>query len=211
MKPSHAGLFSVSRWSGRRVPIAALAVAAACSGLLAAGCGGGSSGAKVAQVGSTEATTTAAGLSGRSKRDALVAFSACMRSHGLPKFPDPEVVGNGMRLNFGSENGIDPNSPQFKNAQQACRKLLPNGGVPTARELAKQMKQALGYAACMRGHGVPKFPDPKASSDGAIEWGVGPPAGVDPNGPQFKAALKMCNELVPGAHAPLGPGGGRKP
>jgi hypothetical protein len=159
MKPSHARLFSVSRWSGRRLPIAALAVAAACSALLAAGCGGGSSGAKVAQVGSTEATTTAAG----------------------------------------------------ENAQQACRKLLPNGGVPTARELAKQMKQALGYAACMRGHGVPKFPDPKASSDGAIEWGVGPPAGVDPNGPQFKAALKMCNELVPGAHAPLGPGGGRKP
>jgi len=188
-------------------------VALVVASLVAAGCGGssGTSGGRVAHVGSTQTTTTTEkAWTGKSKREALVAFAACMRSHGLPKFPDPEVVPGGMRLSLGSENGIDPNSPQFKNAQKACRGLLPNGGEETPQEQAKQMRQALDYAACMRAHGVPKFPDPKASSDGGIEWGSGPPAGVDPNGPQFEAALKVCNELVPGARAPLGRGGGRR-
>jgi hypothetical protein len=201
------------RPSSRRVPIAALAVAAASSALLAAGCGGssGASGGKVAQVESTQTTTsTTAGVTGRSKREALVAFSACMRRNGVPKFPDPEVVGSGMRLSFGSENGIDPNAPQFKRAQRACRNLLPNGGKSTARERSKRLQQALDYAACMRGHGVPNYPDPKAASDGGIDLGeFGPGAGVDPNSPQFKAAYQACKKQVPGA--PLGPGPGEKP
>src|SRR5262245_39658587 len=208
MKPSHADLFSVSRWSGKRGSIAAITVTAATSALLGAGCGGGSSGAKVAHFDSTSTTTTTEkAWTGKSKREALVAFSACMRSHGLPKFPDPEVVGNGMRLSIGSENGIDPNSPQFKKAQGACRGLLPNGGVPIAQEQAKQMQKSLDFAACMRAHGVPKFPDPKASGDGGIEWGG---FDVDPNSPQFKAALKACQSVNPGAFD-LGPSAGRKP
>src|SRR5262245_14773225 len=137
--------------------------------LLAAACGGGSSGNGAPQIGSTP-TTTGAAVSGRSKRDALVAFSACMRRHGMPKFPDPEVVGSRMQLSIGSENGIDPNTPQFKRAQRACRNLLPNGGRTTRQEQAKQMQAALDFARCIREHGLPTFPDPKASPDGGIEW-----------------------------------------
>lgn len=51
-------------------------------------------------------------------------FSQCMRSHGVPNFPDPNFSGGGMKVNL---NGIDPNSPQFKSAQQACRSLAPGG------------------------------------------------------------------------------------
>jgi hypothetical protein len=212
MKPSSADASPRSRGSGRRASIAALAVTAASWALLAAGCGGssGASGAKVAQVDSTQATTTAPGLTGRSKRDALVAFSACMRKNGVPKFPDPEVVDGGMRLSFGSENGIDPNAPQFKKAQQACRNLLPNGGRSTPQEQAKELQKALDFAACMRSHGVPKFPDPKASSDGGIDMGgFGPGTGVDPNSPQFQAAQRECQKLVPGGPPPVRPGPGK--
>jgi hypothetical protein len=205
MKPSHADVSSGSAWSGRRALIVALAVAAATSALVAAGCGGGASGAKVAQVESTQTRTTAPRLTGRSKRDALVAFSACMRKNGVPKFPDPEAVDGGMRLSFGSENGIDSNAPQFKRAQRACQKLLPNGGKSSAQERARHLQEALDFARCIREHGVPTFPDPKASGDGGIEW----EGGDIMASPQFETADQACRKLVPGA--PLGSGPGERP
>jgi hypothetical protein len=52
-------------------------------------------------------------------------FSACMRSHGIANFPDP-VARNGAVIISGS--GIDPNSPRFQSARQACRPLSPLSG-----------------------------------------------------------------------------------
>jgi len=52
-------------------------------------------------------------------------FSACMRSHGLPNFPDPTFSGCGVSLKINSSSGIEPNSPQFQAAQKACQKNLP--------------------------------------------------------------------------------------
>jgi hypothetical protein len=40
-----------------------------------------------------------------------------MRVHGITNFPDPTANGHGVGMNL---NGIDPNSPQFRAAQQAC-------------------------------------------------------------------------------------------
>jgi hypothetical protein len=60
-------------------------------------------------------------------------FSRCMRAHGVPNFPDPSVQSNGsgvavtIRMKAGS-GGIDPRSPQFQAAQQACRSILPRPG-----------------------------------------------------------------------------------
>ncbi len=54
-------------------------------------------------------------------------FSACMRSHGVPNFPDPTFSGGGVQLHV---TGIDPNSPQMIAAQKACQSLqLGNGGI----------------------------------------------------------------------------------
>ena len=57
-------------------------------------------------------------------------FSQCMRSHGVPNFPDPKFSGGGVTIGGGPGSGIDPNSPTFLAAQQACQSLLPgaNGG-----------------------------------------------------------------------------------
>jgi hypothetical protein len=114
-----------------------------------------------------------------------------MRKHGLPNFPDPKAVNGGYSLTMGSENGIDPNSLQFKNAQQVCKKLLPNGGTTSPQEQAKQLQEALKYASCIRAHGMPDYPDPKAVSDGGIEMGEAP------DSPQFKTAQKACGHLLP--------------
>lgn len=56
---------------------------------------------------------------------AQLKFVSCMRSHGVPKFPDPQPNG-GMIITSGS--GVDPNSPAFQSAVKTCRKFLPGGG-----------------------------------------------------------------------------------
>jgi hypothetical protein len=57
------------------------------------------------------------------------AMSRCMRSHGVPNFPDPTFqtgpgggVGIGIRLSPGS--GIDPSSPAFQAAQKECGSIF---------------------------------------------------------------------------------------
>jgi hypothetical protein len=49
-------------------------------------------------------------------------FSQCMRDHGVPKFPDP--TDEGLQVD-NSKLGIDPESPTFKAAEQACQKYQP--------------------------------------------------------------------------------------
>jgi hypothetical protein len=173
-----------------RIVLIAPALAAAVGlSLFAAACGG-SGGNGVAQIGSTQTTTSSSSSSGSpsDRRGTLVAFSACMRKHGVPNFPDPKAVGHGYGLTIGDETA---NSPQFKNAQQACKKLLPNGGTQDSQEQAKQLQTALKYAACIRAHGMPNFPDPKLHAGGGIEMGEAP------DSPQFKIAQKACGHLAP--------------
>lgn len=59
-------------------------------------------------------------------------FSACMRSHGVPDFPDPIVVQGGTAVGFGPARGIDQNSPSFQAALRACRKIEPGMAVALA-------------------------------------------------------------------------------
>jgi hypothetical protein len=190
-------------------PLTALALAGAIAlSLLASACGGSARNG-VAQVGSTPTTTSGANTGAsrpRDDRNVLVAFAVCMRRHGLPRFPDPRADSNGYHLRYGAENGIDPRSPQFTNAREACRRLLPNGGRQSSQEQAKELQAGLGYARCMRAHAVPNFPDPKVSSDGAIEFGMGAKSHVNPSSPSVKAAERACQHLLPGAR-----GGGSAP
>jgi hypothetical protein len=49
---------------------------------------------------------------------AALAYSACMRSHGFPKFADPVFDSNGEHVAI---NGIDTDSAQFQNADKLCQ------------------------------------------------------------------------------------------
>jgi hypothetical protein len=55
----------------------------------------------------------------------MLAFARCMRSHGVPAFPDPKFV-NGLWTPE-PPSGVDPNAPQFQSAQQTCQKIAPFG------------------------------------------------------------------------------------
>jgi hypothetical protein len=51
--------------------------------------------------------------------------AACMRSHGIPDFPDPTFGNNTVTFNI--PPNIDPNSSQAKTAEAICVKLIPPG------------------------------------------------------------------------------------
>jgi hypothetical protein len=48
-----------------------------------------------------------------------------MRENGVPDFPDPEVSGGGVKM--GIPRGVNPQSPAFKKAEEACRELMIGG------------------------------------------------------------------------------------
>jgi hypothetical protein len=56
-------------------------------------------------------------------------FVACMRTHGIPDMPDPQVNDQGVQIRIGGpgHSGPAPNSPVLRAAQQACQKLMPGG------------------------------------------------------------------------------------
>jgi hypothetical protein len=56
-------------------------------------------------------------------RDRALKFARCMRAHGVD-IPDPQPTGGGIVVH-GAPGGIDPRSPAFKRAQQACQSLMP--------------------------------------------------------------------------------------
>jgi hypothetical protein len=176
--------------------VAALALAAA--SVLAAGCGGDSESPGVAQIGTNAAdsdTSTDGSSNGGSEDDSdgkdPTAFSRCMRSHGVPNFPDPDSDGG---IEVGPNSGIDPDSATFKAAERECQELL-DIKPPTPAEQAEMQEQALRFAECMRSHGVPDFPDPVFSAGrGRITL----PKGANPKSPQFRAAQEACERLLPG-------------
>ena len=128
----------------RKTPLAALALAA----LICTGCG---SSATPETAAPSSTATTAAGKK-ISAQDKLVKLAECIRSHGVPHFPDPSPKGD-------FQFGIDVSPAVWKKATEACRALTPPGTFSGKRS-PKQQSDALRFAECVREHGVKDFPDP---------------------------------------------------
>jgi hypothetical protein len=160
------------RWATTRV--AALVAALAAAALVTAACGG-------------SASTAGSSGAGQARLAQALAFSHCMRSHGAPKYPDPNSSGVFM---VNPSNSARFDAPQ--SARTACVHLLPRKGKPlTPAQQEQQQRQVLAFAACMRRQGFPRFPDDEGGSDG-IHIGHLLSLGIDVNSPQFSAALKTC-------------------
>lgn len=192
-----------------------LAVFAAVLAFLAAGCGSSPATPGVANLGTTSTTPAGSGataggagspqtssgsvggaalaIAGGNTAD-MTKFAACMRSNGVPNFPDPSAQG-GISITPGS--GIDPSSPQFQSAQTACQKLMPRGQAPSPAQQARMQAQALKFSSCMRSHGEPNFPDP-SFSNGGVSLSINVKSGIDPRSPQFQNAQKACQKNLPG-------------
>lgn len=136
---------------------------------------------------------TACGSSGKptaagSNQTSGLAFAQCMRTHGVSNYPDPS---SGAGLAVGSGTGLDPQSPAFQSAAQACRRLQPGphggGEVPESVKLSM-----LEQARCMRAHGVPNYPDPNIPSHYPLM--VKPPPGINTDAPAFQRATAACGD-----------------
>lgn len=171
-----------------------LAGALAALGLLIAACSSGSGSPGVASL---SPSSGGSGSQAPGKADPI-AYSQCMRAHGVKDFPDPDAQG---RIQIRAQQGSDmaPDSPVFKAAQQACKSLAPT---QSAQQQQQQRDAMLKYAQCMRSHGIKDFPDP--NSQGGLLISAAPGGDLDPNSPQFKAAQEACKSYAPGG----GPGGG---
>jgi hypothetical protein len=104
-------------------------------------------------------TTGASGSRVSTLHAQAVRFAECMRNSGVSGFPDPDA--NGSLTLDGVVNGssLQPDSPSFKSALQACKTLEPPGFTGQPRTAAQQ-SAALKFAQCIRDKGVTDFPDP---------------------------------------------------
>lgn len=155
----------------------------------------------VASLGDSPSPTSSAaadGANGGDGRTGQVAYSQCMREHGVKEFPDPDGEGR-LTLRARPGSGLDPNSPTFKAAQEECQRLRPQPGV---QERERNRVASLKYSQCMRDHGIKDFPDP--SPDGGMRIEMRPGSDMDPQNPKFQAAEEACKSLRPGGKGPIG-------
>jgi hypothetical protein len=138
------------------------------------------------------AATASAGQDGSDDQQGI-AHSQCMRSHGVPGFPDPSAQGY---VQLGSGDQVNPNSPQFQEALRICAKLAPVGGPATQSHFDQLMTSMLKFAACMRAHGITNFPDPVPYGDGGVELLVPNGSGLNQNSPQYARAASICQPLL---------------
>jgi hypothetical protein len=184
------------RWRGAGFWRSGLIAAALLgTGVLVAACGGGSSGAGVASLLTTTTTTASSAPQTGTAASTALAYVSCMRANGEPNMPDPPAGGgNHVHISITAGSGVDPSSPEFTRATNACKHLLPDNGVPSDSITPADQADYLTAAACMRSHGVPDFPDPTFQDD-SVTFSIRRP--LDPNSSQYKSALATCQKLIP--------------
>lgn len=115
-------------------------------------------------------------------------YATCMRSHGVSSYPDPAAGGSAG----GTAVPIDERSPAFRGALKACAPLHPGARMPAAVNAA-QRAGMIAFARCLRGHGVPDYPDPRFGPGGhGIEE---PVLGAQADSPAFRHAVSTCRHV----------------
>jgi hypothetical protein len=173
-------------------------VAGAALALLATACGGSSASAGGSSSPGGPATPPSA-----------VAYSQCVRSHGIANFPDPPS-GGGLAKASAQQLGVS--SSRLQAAQRACQHLIPaTGGTIQQQEqrcfpnndcppdvVRELLNVMLRFARCMRTHGVANFPDPTTDPQGQPFFDVSAHGISDSmaHSPSFMARLNECQRQV---------------
>jgi hypothetical protein len=179
-RPAHTDL--MCRHGRPAVAVIAIAFLA----LLAAACNGsGSSGAGVAKVASHRARASSSASS--SVPASALAFSRCMRSHGVSQFPDPDSSGGLPKVD---PQQLGVSSSRFQAAQNACAYLLQ----PSNAQVQQTLHGMRDFARCMRSNGVHNWPDPTTDSDGQPVFDLR--GRINPDSPQIATKSDQCAPLL---------------
>jgi hypothetical protein len=145
----------------------------------------------VVAFGSSQSTNTQKAL----------AYSRCMRSHGVPSYPDP--TSSGVIPKVSSQ---EVNSPQFRAAARACQRLLPPGtdDMFPPGEVQQLLIGMLRFSECMRSHGVPNWPDPTTDAEGRPEFPLSNVPGTSRAYWRSARITRVQNECQPVMPAALG-------
>jgi hypothetical protein len=155
-------------------------VAAGALSLLVAGCGGGS------PTSAASAATT---------QNGALAYSRCVRSHGVPRFPDPN---NNEVIPKQTPPQLGVSGFQLQAAQRACTRLLPRRmrAGEAQVENPQRFTSLLAFARCMRHHGIPNFPDP--TGGGQITHEMLANAQINPRQPVVLQTADACASVTHG-------------
>jgi hypothetical protein len=175
----------------RRPLVLTSVVAVAALSLLVAGCGGGGSRGVARIASSTTVSTTAATTTVQTGSLAgALAFARCMRSHGIPNWPDPRSDG---RFDKSKLRQLGLSVSRVREIEdRSCNYVFHGGHAQTITPADRA--DYLRAAACIRRHGFPDFPDP-IFQNGSVRFNI--PSSIDPNSPQVKSAEATCVKLIP--------------
>jgi hypothetical protein len=169
--------------------------------LLAVACSGGSGPSWARSGGSPAAGGSAAAPS-------AVGYSHCMRSHGMPNYPDPP---SGGQVPKADPQQLGVSSAQLQAAQRSCRYLYPGSGGALGALLRqceetgncpqamvhRVVNSMLAFSRCMRAHGVLNWPDPTIDAEGRPGFNLVPVHGTDWNSPQIQNKIYQCEHVMP--------------
>jgi hypothetical protein len=191
----HRTVQASSPVSMRKMRLVATAFEFALAGLALAACGG-STAPGVASLGSTTTVVHVSHAGGTSQGSGLVEFAHCMRTHGVPNFPEPQATANGYSISIGPGSGVDPTSKPYQSARSDCGKFLPKGpnGKGGQRITESDQTDYLRAVACVRTHGFPGFPDPTFTSNN-VQFHI--PPTINQKSSQFQNAVLTCQKLIP--------------
>jgi len=146
-----------------------------------------------AACGSAPSSPDTSSSSSNNPAAAAFKFASCMRDHGVPNFPDPQVTTTPGGGSVGIRQAVPAStgrSPKFKAAQNACKGILPAPGSSGPGQQGPSKQVFLAFARCLRSHGIPGFPDPNAQ--GQLTLQMISAAGVDLKAPSFLTAGRAC-------------------
>jgi hypothetical protein len=152
----------------------------------------------VAACGSTSNQDTSSATA-----DQALEYVRCLRSHGVPNFPDPSPGGRLPNV----PQSINTAAPAFRSAQDACAKLMPGASGPAAAsDNESRASGLLAVARCIRSHGFPNFPDPTTAPppppppgarSGTAIGGPGAYLAFPPSSPALARATAACGFRFP--------------
>jgi hypothetical protein len=163
-----------------------LLVTATATAALLAGCGASNS------PGSSASSNSAFHAPSPQSQQAVLKFTTCVRSHGVPNIPDPGTPG--------WKNALGSEAPAVLAAERTCGRLVP-GAMPSSQSQTQphspaQTAAMLAFAHCLRSHGFPNFPDP--TSSGQVTHEMVAAAGIDLQQPAVLQAGDACVSVTHG-------------